>query len=190
MRVHLRKLTVTTPDGRVVPLVRSERTLYESTEPAPPPAPPSWLAGYLTIGVLIGALSYGLAAASPISRRARIAFLVTAYVWLLGSGIAGVVVAGLWGLTDHAAGYDNENTLQLSVLALPLLWFVTRLTLGRSAAARPAILLAGTTAALSFLGFLLQALPAFFQVNGGIIALALPAHAGVFAGILRLARPG
>jgi len=188
MRVHLRKLTVTTPDGRVVPLVRSERTLYESSEPAPPPAPPSWLAGYFTIGVLIGAVSYGLAAASPGSRPTRIAFLVTAYVWLLGSGIAGVVVAGLWGLTDHTAAYDNENILQLTVLALLLLWFVTRLSLGRSAAGRPAILLAGLMAALSFIGFLLQALPAFFQVNGGIIALALPAHLGVLAGILRLSR--
>ncbi len=188
MRVHLRKLTVTTPDGRVVPLVRSERTLYQSSEPAPPPAPPSWLAGYVTIGVLIGALAYGLAAVSPSSRPARIAFLVMVYVWLLGSGIAGVVVAGLWGLTDHAAAYDNENTLQLSVLALPLLWFVTRLTLGRSAAASPAILLAGIMAAVSLTGILLQALPAFFQVNGGIIALAFPAHVGVYAGILRLSR--
>jgi hypothetical protein len=189
MRVHLRKLTVTTPDGRVIPLVRSERTLFESSEPAPPPAPPSWLPGYLTIGVLIGALSYGLAFVAPVSRAARIAFLVTAYVWLLVSGIAGVVVAGLWGLTDHSAAYDNENVLQLSVLALPLLWFATRLSVGVGAAAKPAVILAGAMAALSVLGLLMHALPSFYQVNGSIIALALPAHVGVLAGILRLSRP-
>jgi hypothetical protein len=188
MRVHLRKLTVTTPDGRVVPLVRSERTLFESTEPAPPPKPPSWLPSYLTIGVVIGALSYGLALASRRSRPARIGFLVTVYLWLLGSGIAGVVIAGLWGLTDHSAAYNNENVLQLSVLALPLLWFATRLTVGAVAATKPALILAGATAALSLLGLLLKPLPSFYQVNAPIIALALPAHLGVFAGLLGLAR--
>ena len=188
LRIHLRKLTVTRPDGRVVPLVRSERTLFESSVPAPPPAPPSWLAGYLTVGVLIGAVSYGLASAAPASRPARMAFLVTAYAWLLGSGVAGVVVAGLWGLTDHAAAYKNENVLQLSILALPLLWFLTRLTLGVSSAAKPALILAGAIAALSLLGFLLQLMPALFQVNGGIIALALPAHAGLAAGVWRLGK--
>jgi hypothetical protein len=189
MRVHFRKLSVVRPDGTVVPLVRSERTLFQSTEPAPPPAPPSWLASYLVGGLLIGGLAFGLAVAAPVSAPAQMAFLALVWIWLLVSGTAGVVVSGLWAFTNHAAAYRNENVLQLTVLALPLLWFVTRLVFGSRTAARPALLLGGAMVALSLAGLLLKPLPQFFQVNEAIIALALPAHAGIGAAIWRLSRP-
>jgi hypothetical protein len=188
MREHLRNVTVTTSDGRATPLVKSERTLFESTATPPPPSPPSWLSSYLLAGLSIGGLAFGLAIAGMNSRPARLAFLVTAWLWLLVSGIAGVVVAGLWGLTDHAAAYNNENVLQTDLLALPLLWLVTRLVLGSGSAAKPATRLAAIMVGLSLLGLLLKALPQFFQVNNAIIALALPAHAGMAAGIWRLAQ--
>jgi hypothetical protein len=188
MREHLRKLRVTSPDGRVVPLVRSERTLFESTEPTPPARPPSWLWRYLLAGLLIGGLAYGSAQATPNSRLARAGFLTISWTWVLITGAAGLILAGMWGLTDHAAAYHNENVLQTDLLVLPLLWFVPRLTWGSRSAARPALVLAMAVAALSLLGLLLKLLPQFYQVNGAIIALALPAHAGVAAGIWRLAR--
>ncbi len=50
MREHLRTVRVAGPGGAAVPLVKSERTIFESTAPAPPDAPPDWLAGYLAIG--------------------------------------------------------------------------------------------------------------------------------------------
>ena len=43
--------------GRTVPLVAGERTLFESTAPPPPDAPPSWLHWYLLLGAVIGALA-------------------------------------------------------------------------------------------------------------------------------------
>ena len=43
MREHVRRVTVSGPGGARMPLVRAERTLFESSEPAPPEAPPSWL---------------------------------------------------------------------------------------------------------------------------------------------------
>jgi uncharacterized membrane protein len=42
-------------------------------------------------------------------------------------------------------------------------------------------------ASLSALGFVLQILPAFYQVNGDVIALALPLHLGVLVALLGLA---
>ena len=190
LRVHLRKISVDGPDGRPVPLVRSERTLFESTEPAPPPAPPSWIPGYLLLGTLIGGLAFGFAGATHGSQPARAGFFITTWSWWLLSGLAGLVVAGLWCCTDHSASYRNANVLQTNLLALPLLWFGTRLGLGSERAAKPALGLAGLLVGLSLLGLLLRAFPPFHQVNGDIIALALPAHAGTAAALWRLARQG
>jgi Domain of unknown function (DUF4105) len=190
LRVHLRKISVDGPDGRPLPLVKSERTLYQSTEPAPPAVPPFWVPFYVLAGGLIGGLALGLGAAAAVNRTARAGFLVTTWSWWLLSGVAGLVVAGLWCCTDHSAAYRNANVLQTNLLALPLLWFGTRLVFGSERAATPAIVLAGLLASASLLGLLLQTLPAFRQVNGDIIALALPAHAGVAGAVWRLARQG
>jgi Domain of unknown function (DUF4105) len=188
LRVHLRNVTVTGSDGRSVPLVKSEQTLFESSEAAPPPAPPKWVLGYLLAGLAIGGGAFGLAGGALRGGIARIGYLAIAWGWLLLSGLAGVVVAGLWGLTDHFAAYRNENVLQTNLLALPLLWFVTRLVFGSPSAARPAFILGLILAALSLAGLFLKALPQLYQVNGNVIALALPAHAGLVAGIWRMDR--
>jgi hypothetical protein len=114
--------------------------------------------------------------------------MVLLCVWALLTGIAGLILAGMWGLTDHAAAYNNENVLQADLLILALLWFVPRLASGSRPVARSARALAGIVAALSLVGLLLKLLPAFYQVNGAIIALALPAHLGIAAGLWQLTR--
>jgi hypothetical protein len=187
MREHLRKLSVIRPDGSEVPLVRSERTLFESREPAPPSSPPFWLPGYLLTGLAIGGGAVGLSVPAATRRSARRGFVFLSSVWALVMGSAGMVLAGLWGLTDHAAAYSNENVLQANLLALPLLWLIPRSVLG-SRSVRPALALAVALAALSFIGLVLKLFPQFYQVNGSVIALALPVHAGVAAGLWRLAR--
>jgi hypothetical protein len=188
MREHLRKITVAGADGASRPLVRSEQTLFESTEPAPPAEPPFWLPYYLITGIGIGAVVFGLGRLGRSHRTARLGFVVLLWVWALLTGIAGLILAGLWGLTDHAAAYHNENVLQADLLILSLLWFVPRLASGSRPAARSALALAGILAALSLVGLLLKLLPAFYQVNGAVIALALPAHVGVVAGLWQLTR--
>jgi hypothetical protein len=188
MREHLRKLTVIRPDGAEVPLVRSERTLFESTEPAPPPEPPSWLPIYLLLGLAVGGSAFGLGLLAPNRPAARVGFLVVSWSWTLLVGLGGVVVAGLWAFTDHAAAYDNENVLQLDLLVLPLLWLLPRVVFGARSAVRPALILAGVVAGLSLAGLILKVLPQFYQVNGAAIALTLPAHIGMAGAIWRLAR--
>jgi hypothetical protein len=187
LRERVRNLQVLGADGRKVPLVKSERTLFQSTTPAPPGVPSSWLGWYLMIGVLIGGASFALGAAAATRRKWRLGFLAITWMWFIVSGVAGLVLVGLWGFTDHAAAYRNENVLQMDVLVLPLLWLVTRMVLGSSRRSRLAVLLAGTVAAISLLGLLLKLSPQFYQVNESIIALALPAHLGIAGGVWRVA---
>ena len=107
--------------------------------------------------------------------------------WALVVGAVGLVLGGLWGLTDHAAAYDNENLLQANLLVLGLLWVAPKAARG-APIRRPLRLLAGLVVGLSLLGLVLKLLPAFYQVNGEIIALALPIHLGVAAGVWQLRR--
>jgi hypothetical protein len=188
LREHLRKITVVRPDGSDAPLVRSERTLFQSTEPDPPSTPPFWVPAYLLLGLAIGGSIFGLSILAPGSTWARTGFLVLSWGWTLLAGIGGIVVAGLWAVTDHAAAYNNENVLQIDLLTLPLLWLLPRVTFGSERAARRARMVAGVVAGLSLAGLLLKVLPQFYQVNGAAIALALPAHAGVAAAVWRLSR--
>jgi hypothetical protein len=188
MREHLRELTLTGSDGAPVPLVRSERTLFEATEPTPPSTPPFWLPFYLGIGLALGGSAYALATRAQHSRPAQLGFLLLTWIWVLVTGAAGAVLAGLWGLTDHAAAYYNENILQMNILALPLVWLLPGFVRGRRSSARLTLGLATVVATISLVGLVLKLLPQFYQNNGQVIALALPAHAGVAAGLWRLTR--
>ena len=173
---RLGELRVPDASGRMVPLVLREREAVPSTRPAPPAAPPSWIPGYLVAGLALGGALALLAARARRSGAARFGFAAVAGLWLLFAGVGGWVLAGLWSLTDHTIAYRNENILQLSPLALPLVLLLPALAYGARWAARPARLLAAAMAALSVLGFVLQPLPGLDQANGWIIALALPVN--------------
>jgi hypothetical protein len=185
MREHVRRVTVPRADGTSAPLVRSERTLFESTDPQPPEAPPSWLPWYLALGIVIGAAAYGSSARARAGASARFAFLAVAGGWSLLAGLAGLVLAGLWGFTDHVMAYRNENLLQLSPLGLLLVPGVVSAVRG-SAWGRAAATVGLVVAGLSLLGLIVKLLPGFDQRNGPVIAMALPAHLGIAAGLRRL----
>jgi hypothetical protein len=105
--------------------------------------------------------------------------------WTLVAGIFGLVLAGLWAFTDHAAAYQNENLLQLNPLQLTLVPLLLRST---SSSTRMRLWVAAFLAALSLAGLLLKLVPGFYQVNGEVIGLALPIHLGVAAGWYYLSR--
>ncbi len=176
LRDRLRELRVPDASGRMVPLVLSERLAVPTTRPAEPGGSPSWLPGYGAAGVALAALLAFLATRAARGRGARFGFAALAGLWLVFAGVGGWILAGLWTLTDHAIAYRNENILQLSPLALPLVILLPALAYGARWAARPAWLLAAAMAALSVLGFVLQPLPGIDQVNGWVIALAMPVN--------------
>lgn len=184
MRTQLRKVRVSGPGATSVPLVKSERTIFQSTAPSPPDAPPDWIMAYLAIGMAIGLAALGLGSASRARASGRGGLVVLAACWSLLAGVAGVILAGLWGLTDHAMAAANENLLQmnpLSLALLPLLPGVLRRRRGAALAAK----VASVIAVVSLAGLGLQLLPWFQQVNGPVIALAVPAHLGLALGLRR-----
>ena len=182
LRDHARTVTVPGPDGEAVPLVRTERTYYESSAAAPPAAPPDWVPWYLAFGVTLGGAALALGRRARDHAGARVGFGVLMGGWGLAAGVAGLVLAGLWVATDHVFAYRNENLFQANPLALLLAgvapWWIRR----RPGATPLALNAAAVVAAFSVLGFVLQALPGLDQVNGEIIAVMLPVHLGIAAG--------
>ncbi|MGH7527067.1 MAG: DUF4105 domain-containing protein [Gemmatimonadales bacterium] len=186
MREHLRRVTILGPTGARMPLVKSERTLFTSTAPAPPDSPPQWLPWYLLLGLAIGGTALALGRSVRRNGAARLGFGIVVGSWALLAGLAGVILAGLWGFTDHQMAYRNENLFQVNPLALALVLLVP-FGLARLRRVSPAARwLAGALAALSVIGLLVKLLPGFDQVNAPVIALALPANLGVAAALWRL----
>jgi hypothetical protein len=181
MRESVRHLTVTGPDGTNVPLVLSEQALFLADRPPLRQAPPRWWPGYLLLGLVLAGLLLGLGHVAARSRAARAALAAVGGGWTLITGLLGLVLTFLWGFTDHAAAYHNENLFHFNLLALPLAALFPALVHGpaRPALNRATVALAGAVAALSGLGLLLKPLPAMFQVNGELIALVLPVHAAL-----------
>ncbi len=183
MREHLRGVSITGPDGRPMPLVKSEQTLFLSTAPAPPEEAPNWVGPYLGLGLLISTAILLLGRTAPYRRLARYGFASAVALWGLLIGLAGTVLAGLWTLTDHLAASHNENVFQVNPLALLLLSALLLLFREGAGATRAVRGVALVLAGLSAIGLALKVLPGFHQVNGPIIALALPVHLGVAAAL-------
>lgn len=172
-----RRARVTDATGRQVPLVAREWTMLEAPGRAPERAtPPFRTPFYLLAGLLIGGVLVLLGRRAPTSGWARFGFSAVSALWLLLAGVGGVLLVLLWTMTNHAIAYRNENLLQLSPLAVPLVLLVPCLAYGARWAARPARLLTTLVAALSLLGFVLQGVPGLDQRNAQIIALALPVN--------------
>jgi hypothetical protein len=183
LRDHVRGVTLPGPSGTRIPLVASERTLFQSTAPQPPESPPRWLHWYLLLGVALGALATALGRLARRGRAARLGLGGLAVVWGLVAGMGGLVLTGLWAFTDHVMAYRNENLFQVNPLVLAL---VVLVPLGLAKGGRAGNWAAAVAVALcgiSVAGLVVQALPGFDQVTGEVIALALPVHAGMALGL-------
>jgi len=188
LRQWVRHVTVVGDSGRVMPLVKSERTLFAATTPAPLPTPPARVSGYLAAGLGLGLGLWGLGRRGTTSARARRGFAWLVGGWALVVGLAGGLLACLWALTDHTAAYRNENLFQANLLLLPLAVLVPAAMRGAGWARRPAAALAALVAAASLAGLALKVLPAFGQHNAAILALAVPANLGLALGVAAVAR--
>jgi hypothetical protein len=174
---QIRTIRVADASGREVPLVAREWTMLPGAgRPDELATPPFWTPFYLLAGLLIAGLLVVLGNRAARSGWARFGYAAVSALWLLVAGTAGVLLVLLWTMTNHEIAYRNENLLQLSPLALPLVLLVPCVAYGARWAARPARPLAIIVAALSVLGFVLQVLPWLDQRNAQIMALALPVN--------------
>ena len=188
LRDRVRELSVPGPDGTTHPLVAAEREVFTAARAPEPAAPANLVPGYLLLGAAIGgALALLARAAAGGSRAAARGFATVGTLWCLLAGLVGLVMVLTWTATDHTFMYYNENLLQLSPLSLILVVALPRYVLSDRSAAT-AWNSAAVVGALALLGCVLQLLPAFYQVNGEVIALALPPQLALAWGVWRLRR--
>jgi hypothetical protein len=179
---YVREVKVRDDAGNLVPLVARETIIDAGRLPEPPDYPSNWIWQALGIGIAIG---LGLLALARSRARtwARATFAASASLIALTCGIAGLVLIGLWTLTDHVSAWHNENILLLNPLCLLLVpaWIA-------SARARwqPSRFVKAASFLIAFLAafeFFLKIYPSFPQDNRFWIALLLPIHAALAAGV-------
>ena len=157
------------------PLVSSEQLLLKGRLPEEPAEPPQLWPLFLAIGLGLAALVLVLGKA----RRylaARISLSVFAGAFTLVFGLGGLVLAALWGLTEHWGTYRNQNLLLVNpvyILLLPLWLTAVRRAWRPSGFARwlLRLIVAGATIA-----GLLHLVPGLAQDNLAWVALLLPLH--------------
>lgn len=186
LRDHLRTVTVTASDGQPVPLVMSERTEFTSSETPPPAAPATRLLVYLSAGVVVALVLIVLGKAIRHGRLATVGFVSLGTLWSLVVGLLGTLLIVLWALTDHDTSYRNENLFLFNPIHLALAVCLPLAALGVEWSRQATGWLAAGTVGLSLLGFALQLLPQFFQVNGELFALVLPPTLALAIGVLWL----
>jgi hypothetical protein len=181
---YVREVRVRDSSGTLRPLVVREDTLVNATRHSVPSRPPRWDWGFLLLGTLVGSCCWWSGWRSSTSGGARAAFRIVATGWAVLTGMVGLILAGLWGLTDHAIAGGNENLLQCTVVAIALavaLPLALKHPARWSRAARACALMVGVA---SLVGVMLKLLPGDDQGNLQILALTVPANLGLVAGVL------
>jgi len=154
-------------NGQILPLVSDEQVIAPGRLPPAPAAPRDLRLPFLAVGIGLAALLLWLAHGK--SHLYRTSFALLAVAWWLICGLTGLVLAGMWGLTDHWAAWDNENLLLLNpvCLILPTVWW---------RAPRIACRLATLIAAAALISLIVRALPGLYQGNLAFVALSVPVH--------------
>jgi len=163
----LRDVVVRDRSGDTLPLVSGEEVVLQGRLPPEPAAPFELRLPFLAVGLGLAALLLWLAHAK--GRLYRASFALLAVAWWLICGFSGLVLAGLWALSDHWAAWHNENLLLLDPLCLilPVVWW---------RAPRIARYLATLIAAAALISLIIRTLPGLYQDNLAFISLSVPVH--------------
>src|SRR5579863_3459696 len=154
-------------NGQILPLVSDEQVVEPGRLPPAPAAPRDLRLPFLALGIGLATLLLWLAHGK--SHLYRASFALLAVAWWFICGLTGLVLAGLWGLTDHWATWDNENLLLFNpaCLVLPAVWW---------RAPRIARSLVTMIAAAALISLIVRMLPGLYQGNLAFIALTVPVH--------------
>ena len=117
------------------------------------------------------------------SSRKRLGFSLLSGMWVTLSGVVGLVVAGLWGLTGQYLAYNNANIWQLHPGIWAIWLAICAGTLGVRAGKVAARWIALGVATVSVVGVLVQLTPGVHQANGLILVFVVPAHIGLAWGL-------
>jgi len=189
LRDHLSR-TMVDRGGLQIPLVREARLLLPSARPPVPARPPRRWPSFLAIGLLWSGIILVLAkVAAGGAWLPRAATVLLAGGWSLMAGAGGLVLVLAWAFTDHVFWGWNENVLQTDPLSLLVAVGWVPLLVGRGVPGWVATL-ASSVAALSLLGFALQAVPGLDQVNAEILVATVPVNVAVAVAARGLVVPG
>ncbi|MBV8063843.1 MAG: DUF4105 domain-containing protein [Nevskia sp.] len=172
---QLRTLKITDAEGHEQPLVSEDTRILEAQIPDDPKQPPDWRLPFLLIGLAAAGLLVLLHTLRA-RRAARTGFAVLATSYALLCGVCGLILLAIWFLTQHWAGWHNQNLLLLNPLCLLLLpaWIGSGRVGWKS---RPWVLrLAWIVTGLAAFSLLLRLIPGCYQGNLPWILLLLPPH--------------
>ncbi len=172
LAVLLRRTQVQSGD-KSVPLVRSERVVFQAQREPSRTEPPSRLLPLAAVGALLAALAAALG-----SRRRQAPFRF-AYAVLLGAcglilGGAGSLLAFFWLATAHEAAWRNLNLLLAPPWALALVVTAPAMALGKPWAERTLRVLVLLSAAAALAALFLRVTGIGMQHDERMIALLLP----------------
>ena len=167
VRDRVRELRVPDDSGRLVPLVMSERVLFQAQRTPERETPPRLVLPLGLIGLLLGG---GLAWLGIRGRRGALPAAIVAAVLL---AVLGSALLYLWFMTQHVAAYDNTNVFVYNPLWLPVV-LVLPFARRNASARRLAFLLATFAGVLTAFGVVAPFLPGFNQGSFAVIALAAP----------------
>ncbi|HEY0779081.1 MAG TPA: DUF4105 domain-containing protein [Gemmatirosa sp.] len=195
MMMHLRGVRVRGADGRAVPLVASERTVYAADRPPEPAGPPSHVVAYGAAGAVLALLfAVGAWLATQAGGIGRVVLGVSAGAWTLVLGFFGTALLLAGTVTKHAAYMGrNWNLLAANTLA----WVVFVLVVAAMTARRPARAArwraraagaAWALAAMTVLGAIVVLLPGVGQRSGELFAMFVPANVALAAAFAWVAR--
>ena len=174
LRDYVRELRIDDGHGGKRPLVKSERQLLGTITHPEPSAPPRWMPAFLTIGLVLAAIFVVVGGrAAHGSAGARIAAGTLFAIWSFGAGFLGVLLALLWGVTDHHFAHRNENLLLFNPLWL-ILAVLAPMTAVKGRLSRFTRSLTFLVAALGVIALLMHLTGLSREANMEIIALALP----------------
>jgi hypothetical protein len=173
-------------DGAERPLVKEERVLFAAQRAPLLAKPPSWVAHFAGVGLVLGGAFALLGIVGRRRRGARLA--LGASVALVGfvAGLLGLILAALWAFTNHKAAHANANILQLAPVAIVLVGYGIGVARSRERATRRAFYVAAAALAFAALGIVAKVLPGDAQDNSAFVALMVPLWAGMALGLGKL----
>jgi hypothetical protein len=186
MRDRLRDVRVPDENGRLVPLVSSERVVFEARRAPEPYRPPNRAPLFLLASTVVGGIFLGL---TPRRGGAdgwpRGVARVLMTLWCFAVGLVGVLLVFLWTATEHVFAYDNLNLLQYNPAWL-FLGMLLPFT-GRPRPARWTMWCSAIGACLTAVAMVLACVPPLRQHSLGVLMLAAPANLAAAGMTRRLA---